>query len=912
MKKICSLLLALALLCSLGATGLASGEASGGAGSISYEPVPVFRSGVCVLEPGQTEAQFVVKGRHLWTDGTYEGIGLYDADDAVVLYEGYDAWQDGTPADVGAALTPIDGSTDLLLSIPAAALTQNTVYYVSIDGDEASPVYIVTAENAAAVDGEHTLTFDLGSSVPGDGYTDSFTLPLSSYAMIPDENNVRLGGAYGLFDAAEYEDVAPEDIDAVNWYLTTGGTNGGTGIHTFGSDVPYARLDAAHYVYRFFCFEGSGGFGMFSDVGMARWFSGSSGANTAYALVDILEHTDPFDSFKTMTVQDMVVLMYNSVTTPFGSRSEAGLALSDALKAAYDGSGAVGKVAAMTALGRFDAAAWPDLTHEVTKLEAVKLLSVGLADYNGEKINAVRTQLDADFVAAVEAAAASGELVGYEDAAAEIDALGVAEAATLTAQSSDILRENAVIENAFYDNEGIANASALIMEDGANVTLVNSRIASSGSNPSDPLLDRDYRFGYGAGLLAIDPGTVVKIINTDGTLNTTGASGGSMGGCLFTGTGSIIYAENGQFFSAGQHPSNTCYDGTLIYNNSTLTGGGRTFSTDFFGGKVIFCDSISNQSRGNGFVIDESTSYLVVNSYIYGGSSFETNGQGQAYYQNSYIKTNGSWIMQNNTSMRSDCDYVCGVRSIFDCGAATFLTVQKEEHAVARFVDSTILTAGGDGYVIKVSGDEWDTNAWLQLNLEGTAFPAGQVFVAGARDWPNQEKHTDGAVLEINSDDGSRIALTQVVTDTASITTYEDGTTEVQGRMGMQYATDIPNTGVITVNGVETGLTVTNGQVIVKNEDYADVTVNADAVTAVYSVGSAVVTLIYELADGETASYGGSAEPSGEASSSEPAPAEPATEDAATMNMPDGSMPPERPADLGPSDEPPGGFGGID
>ena len=29
-------------------------------------------------------------------------------------------------------------------------------------------------------------------------------------------------------------------------------------------------------------------------------------------------------------------------------------------------------------------------------------------------------------------------------------------------------------------------------------------------------------------------------------------------------------------------------------------------------------------------------------------------------------------------------------------------------------------------------------------------------------------------------------------------------------------------------------------------------------------------------------------------------------------DMPDGSMPPERPADLGPSDEPPGGFGGID
>ncbi len=866
MRKILSLFLAFALLLCLSGAAFASGEAGGGSSGVSRDPAPVFESGVCVLEPGQTEAGFVVKGRQLWTDSEYEGLGLYDRDASVVIYDGYDAYQDEKPADVAVSLAPIDESTDLLLTIPAAELTDNTVYYVSIDGDAASAVYIVTAENAAAVDADHAVTFDLGSSEPGDGYTDSFTLPLSGYAMVPDDNNVRLGGAYGLFDAADYEDVDAADADVVNWYLTTGGTNGGTGLHEFGSDVPYARLDAAHYVYRFFCFEGSGGFGMFEDVGMARWFSGSSGANTAYALVDILDHTDPFDSFRTMTVQDMVVLMYNSITTPFGSRSDAGLALSDALKAAYDGSGAAGKVQAMTTLGRFDAAAWPDLTHEVTKLEAVELLYVGLADYNGQKINAVRTQLDADFVAAVEAAGEAGELVGYEDASGEIDALGVAEAATLTAAKSDIIRENTIIEDEFYDNEGIANASALIVEDGANVTLVNTRIASSGSNPSDPLMDRDYRFGYGAGLLAVDPGTVVKIFNTNGELNTTGGSNGSMGGCMFTGTGSLIYAENGQFFSAGQHPTNTCYDGTVIYNNSTLTGGGRTFSTDFFGGKVIFYDSISDQSRGAGFVIDESSSYLVVNSYIHGGSSFETNGQGQAYYQNSYVDTNGSWIMQNNTSMRSDCDYVCGVRSFFNCRAATFLTVQKEEHAVVRFVDSTIQTVGGDGYVVKVSGDEWGTNAWLQLNLENTDFPAGQVFVAGARDWPNQDKHTDGTTFEINTDGNSVVDLTQVVTDIVSMTTYEDGTTEVQGRMGMQYATDLPNTGTITVNGVATGLDVMDGQVVVANGEYAEVTVTDEAVTAVYDVNGARVTLIYALAPGQTAVYTPSADPSGEAS----------------------------------------------
>lgn len=862
MKKFLSLLMVVAMLASFGFAYAASGEASGEAVNL-YAPAPVFRQAVCVMEKGRTDAEFIVKGWQSWDENNqYLGLEKYSADDAVIVYEGYDGYAAETPVNLAVRLTAIDGSDDLLLTIPAAGLTKNTVYYVSIAGHDASPVYIVTYENASAVDADHAVTFELGSSEPGDGYTDSFTLPLSSYAMIPDENNVRLGGAYGLFTAADYTDVPADAADAVNWYLTTGGTNGGVAFDQFGSEQPYARLDACHYLYRFFCFEGSGGFGMFSDVGMARWFSGSSGANTAYAWVDILEHSDPLDSYKPMTVQDMVVMMYNSITTPFGSRTEAGKALADALKAEYDGSGAAGKLAAMAALGRYDKAAYPDPAAEVTKLDAAKLLFVGLADYEGEKINCIRPQLDADFLDAVTTAGEAGELDGYEDASAEIDALGVAEKATLSAASSEIVRESGIIENETFNNDGIANASALIVQDGANVTLLNSRIVSSGSNPSDPLLDRDYRFGYGAGLLAVDEGTVVKIINTNGELNTTGASNGSMAGCLYTGTGSVIYAENGQFFSAGQHPSNTCYDGTLIYNGSTLTGGGRTFSTDFFGGKVIFYNSVSNQLKGNGFVIDESTSYMVVNSYVYGGSSFETNGQGQAYYQNSVIQTKGSWIMQNNTSMRSDWDYVCGVNSQFICASPTFLTVQKEEKAVCRFVDSDITVGEGDAYVIKVSGDEWQTNSALKLELVNTDFPAGKIFVAGARDWPNLDVHTDGAVLAIETDGNSALDLTQTVNETCAITTYEDGTTEVQGRMGMNYSTDLVNNGTVTLNGVETGLSVENGAVSVKNAEYAEVSVSADAVTAVYTVNGAKLTLVWKLADGETAAYNA---PSGEA-----------------------------------------------
>ncbi len=67
---------------------------------------------------------------------------------------------------------------------------------------------------------------------------------------------------------------------------------------------------------------------------------------------------------------------------------------------------------------------------------------------------------------------------------------------------------------------------------------------------------------------------------------------------------------------------------------------------------------------------------------------------------------------------------------------------------------------------------------------------------------------------------------------------------------------------------------------------------------------SGVVIVVSGAASGESSS-----EPSAEAPSAEPA----VSADAGVpMNLPDGSMPPEPPADLAPGEEPPGGFGGID
>ena len=45
----------------------------------------------------------------------------------------------------------------------------------------------------------------------------------------------------------------------------------------------------------------------------------------------------------------------------------------------------------------------------------------------------------------------------------------------------------------------------------------------------------------------------------------------------------------------------------------------------------------------------------------------------------------------------------------------------------------------------------------------------------------------------------------------------------------MNYLTDLPDTGTITLNGVATGLDVMDGQVVVANGEYAEVTVTGEA-----------------------------------------------------------------------------------
>ena len=203
------------------------------------------------------------------------------------------------------------------------------------------------------------------------------------------------------------------------------------------------------------------------------------------------------------------------------------------------------------------------------------------------------------------------------------------------------------------------------------------------------------------------------------------------------------------------------------------------------------------------------------------------------------------------------------------------------------------------------AADNWTS----ELNLSNTAVE-GDVWNSSGYVGSNP-----ATTLTVNLGEGAD--LTGIISAGAFSHTTKDarvGDGDWSEAIALGHVTNIVNS-----NGKNLVNVSLSGDAVwtVKGDSYIDSLSVADSAQVVVPAG-VTLTVGGEAYTGTTitAEGAGSGEasgaPSGEASGSEPASAEPAADDAAPMNMPDGSMPPERPADLGPSDEPPGGFGGID
>lgn len=608
------------------------------------------------------------------------------------------------------------------------------------------------------------------------------------------------------------------------------------------------------------------------------------------------------DGFQTATGEDLLVMIYNALVGGYASLSEEGLALHDALLAeanitveqieaakqalsAYTGvlfsegdnwngdlmtqpnlaaifyTPNADKIAALAAHG-----ITADNLGEITKGEAAAILYQldGLQTYrsffdnesiSGSPKDSLKFWWDPEDESFI--TVEDGQAVYLPD---EADVAGEA-----AADGAAITVENAVWyshpttgnRDDAYAEDAEAADTALYVDGGVKATLENSLVVSAGNVRSDS----EYKFGVGGGIVVHGDGTLLRIKNTDGGLNVIGAGNYSntvnMAGALFVGMGAVAYYDNAQIFSYSQHPSNTCYSGTVIYNDSYMTGNsGRIFSTDFFGGYVI-ANRMVYDKAGINMYLDETSTLLCVDTFLPGLSGANT-GISQAYFQDCLIyNIKSAFGFSNNTSMPDDVatgTFVnCDLH--FADGSNTIANVSREQKAYITLVDTSVdMDEYADGYMVSVTGDDFHIAASLMLELEGTELPAEDVFVAGPRTYTSKVLttvatgdeeviETGGTTLYVKADENSSATLRQKLTDTASVNSYS-AKKEGDGKY------TVTNTGTISVYDaaadawIATGLTVNaDGSAEVLSPDYAVVTEADGTITAVYQIGTVTVIL---------------------------------------------------------------------
>lgn len=101
-------------------------------------------------------------------------------------------------------------------------------------------------------------------TLPNSGYT----LEVGDAAPEKSANANSIGGNTQLFHFDDFSDLAayPEAEEAVNWWLSSGVTNGGKTFTTFGADDPFYRYDLAFFLYRYYGIVNDDGMWFYDDV----------------------------------------------------------------------------------------------------------------------------------------------------------------------------------------------------------------------------------------------------------------------------------------------------------------------------------------------------------------------------------------------------------------------------------------------------------------------------------------------------------------------------------------------------------------------------------------------------------------------------------------------------------------------
>lgn len=673
-RKLLAIVAAVCMVLTFGTSAFASGEAT----ESNILPWPSFESPVYTADGQETEAVFLCYGEF---DANGD-ISPFGGDTVAVTV--CDAETDGQVLmQTESVYDPSASGWRFAIPLPE----ENSVYWLSFDGGITAPVYVVvneaetaqTLKNAViasggASDGELPLSAYapvMGAETSDDGlYYDAY---LGQYIVRP-----YIGTNSRLFRTDDFSDLASasaEELAAVSWWLDSGFTNGADSLYHFGYDrASFYTFELTLFVYRYFgVYDNAYGKPMEGfTIGSEPYFVSIMNTNGTGIIDDIhaVEKQTSIVCDAAMTWRDILATLYNAMQSGYSKLSEAGENAAASLKEAAD---AQEKAEAMAELLEIVVA---DYDATASKMDAIGIF-YKLAQ--GNYITPM-TYPDTEY-----ARKTSVDVEGAENLQNGNDKTAAYEVDTFLSDDRVLSGEDAVI-----DVDG--NYNALVVANGATVTLVNPYLRTTTSNS-------DYGFGGGAVLMARDAGTLVNLIGTDGSLNIDVETGSSAGGLMPLCSGTI-YSRHLHIYSPGTHTSNLTYNGVLWYDSGTILGAGRIFSTDYWGGYLVYNESVSFKEEGaGGSVLDETSLVYYRNSYIHGSSTSEINGCGTVYYENCIADFDAFYEFHNNTSYWTDTGSLYAVNSVLNFGES-FYWDAKAAKSVVTVADSRVALNDDSVYAI--------------------------------------------------------------------------------------------------------------------------------------------------------------------------------------------------------------------
>ncbi|MCD8143749.1 MAG: S-layer homology domain-containing protein [Oscillospiraceae bacterium] len=865
-KKALALLLAMAMCLSmLSVSAFAEGEESSeGGGPGGDMGGGSTASGAETIEVSGMEGMLSLYKYVFEAPGSTISVkcyGTYRADSATgeeaygvegaVAYATYGVYTDSDlteAADGVTASITVSGN----LQVKGVATEGNVVYYLW-NGETDSVATIIYVVNDEYDEDSATLTLTNGDTVDLTKYAPNMADGdyTADQATVNDEGVVYIGGNRTVTDA-EYYGITDEYAEAVDWYLSSGITNGGASLEEFGDNMynfeyvvaiyrmfqlvneqmTYASdfVDASDYV------AGMGSNDQFSDAVSATMASGIwngiyskysstelptasivANAENNYLLTNITgsdgKTVTELGVFNTTTVEFVYVGLFNAFQSAWSQLNDEGVS-----------------VAANLA----ELAATYDSEHDIKTSE-------GNDGYSNEaKIYAIATKLLGEEPLAGDAALSKVETVAVLYAASQyIESVSYADSETakavgssyadmtqyfgnvLTSDNYATLTEKTTVSSLVGGIQSSSNDTWLIM---TSADLTNVCFGVLSDDTANSVIYASSNYTGIDGMAAAMGGITAEYADATGTgfiYNATFRNAyyrealGS--GVAIVGEGTVVTLKstNGSLVLSGSGGSmaGTAYVGfgaMLKITNSAAYSSSQHLTNNLYNGTVYYYESLAygtgrlfssdfwggyqvyvNSVGYGGNVTDEPTTLIVKNS-VY-SNSVGGNGFASQYFENSVLNV-GTASFHNTTSLITDIGSLTLVNSVMDNTSDTLVTVSKGENVIVTLVDSEVTLSGTSVASIAAStsinhSDSLDKTSEAWVSEEYAAMFDSEVYLYVYG--TNYIYTTDGS-LTADVADGATLKIFVSETNDALdalVASYEKSSATVEIVTGDEYGT---------------------------------------------------------------------------------------------------------------------------